>query len=538
MTGLPEHDSTAALTSSPALLDQDRQCRRLPPIRQRDRDLVPRQPTAGQSVLNPEVNARPVVAGINLEPVSVLPDKYRSLFNFPYFNAVQSACFQTAFNSARNLVVTAPTGSGKTVIMELAILQQLSQPEGDNAKVVYIAPTKALCNERNKDWQQKFRTLGITCNELTGDTNSLSENEIQRSNIIVTTPEKWDATTRRWRDYKNLMCLVRLILVDECHMLNEATRGATLEVVISRMKTVSLELQRDKTRHLTQRTKVIRFLALSATAPNIEDIAEWLKAQDGSFAEVRQFGEEFRPVQLKKEVLSYFSPTSNYFRFEATLDFKLMQVIEKFADHKPTLVFCSTRRSVTTAAEQLAKACADVMHASGAYGPLHPFVKTREQSDYLLELKSRLVDKTLGGLVINGIAFHNGGLAMSDRNAIETAFLLGRLAVVCATSTLAVGVNLPAHLVIIKGTMQYKGPTYTPYSEFDIMQMLGRAGRPQFDNSGTAVIMTDMQRSRTYEDMVSGKQVIESSLHESLIEHLNSEVVLGAIQTLGSAIEW
>ncbi|KAJ3173414.1 Sec63 [Geranomyces variabilis] len=129
------------------------------------------------------------------------------------------------------------------------------------------------------------------------------------------------------------------------------------------------------------------------------------------------------------------------------------------------------------------------------------------------------------------------GLGSGDRNLIEAAFLGGNLSVICATSTLAVGVNLPAHLVIIKGTMQYNGTECAPYSEFDITQMLGRAGRPQFDDSGTAVIMTDMQNVRTYQDMVTGKQIIESKLHENLIEHLNSEVVLGAVQSTKSAFD-
>ncbi|TPX65577.1 hypothetical protein SpCBS45565_g05095 [Spizellomyces sp. 'palustris'] len=512
-----------------------------------------------------------------LKPPLSIADKFRSLFPFPYFNAVQSHCFELAFRSDRNLVVSgklaaqhynsshltvpstlAPTGSGKTCIMELAILHQLSQPDGDNAKVVYMAPTKALCNERTKDWQQKFRTLGISCmsewrfagtdnmnyknrsrigNELTGDTDNLRAYEIQRSNIIVTTPEKWDSMTRRWRDYKNLMGLLRLIMIDECHCLNEPGRGATLEVVVSRMKTVNLELQRNsKNRpHFASR---VRLLALSATVPNIQDIAAWLKHPDHSPAEVRVFGEEFRPVQLQKEVFGYYSNNNNYFSFENSLDYKLMEVIGRFSHNKPTLVFCATRKSVINATDRLVKHCSELIHATGNYGPMHPFVKTRQVSERLKEIKAKLSDKKLAELVVHGVAFHHGGLNYSDRHLIESSFLKGAISVVCATSTLAVGVNLPAHLVIIKGTKQYVGNQYTEYSELDIMQMLGRAGRPQFDDSGVAVIMTTVEDRKKYEDMVTGRQIIESSLHENLIEHLNSEVVLGAIKSVDLAIEW
>ncbi|KAJ3167141.1 Sec63 [Geranomyces variabilis] len=499
---------------------------------------VARSPMRTQTQTQTRRRGPTTASGILLEPVANLPDKYRGMFSFPFFNAAQSQCFNLAFRADRNLVVSAPTGSGKTCIMELAIVRLMSQPGGENAKVIYIAPTKALCNERTKDWQQKFRVLGITCNELTGDTDNVRVNDIRQSNIIVTTPEKWDSMTRRWRDYKNLMALLRLILIDECHILNEAERGATLEVVVSRMRTVNVELRNDRTKTPAGCGQDMRFVALSATAPNIADIAAWLKDAQGAPADVRVFGEEYRPVQLRKEVLSYYSNSSNYFQFDTILDSKLMEVIEKFSNCKPTLIFCCTRRSVTAAAERLARQCAEIVHTTGTYGPTHPFVKTRDQSQRLRDMQSQLTDKKLKELVVHGVAFHNGGLSSGDRHLIETAFLSGHLSVICATSTLAVGVNLPAHLVIIKGTMQYNGTECTPYSEFDITQMLGRAGRPQFDDSGAAVIMTDMQNVRTYQDMVTGKQVIESNLHENLIEHLNSEVVLGAVQSTKSAFDW
>ncbi|RKO85533.1 P-loop containing nucleoside triphosphate hydrolase protein, partial [Blyttiomyces helicus] len=170
-------------------------------------------------------------------------------------------------------------------------------------QAVYMAPTKALCSERCKDWQKKFRTLGVTCNELTGDSNGYQMQEIQRSQIIVTTPEKWDSTTRKWRDHKSLMGFVRLFLIDEVHTLNEPGRGATLEVVVSRMQTVSLEMQRESGGSSTKSR--LRILALSATVPNIQDVGNWLRDPAHGPATIRVFGEEFRPVQLHREVLAF-----------------------------------------------------------------------------------------------------------------------------------------------------------------------------------------------------------------------------------------
>jgi ATP-dependent DNA helicase HFM1/MER3 len=116
----------------------------------------------------------------------------------------------------------------------------------------------------------------------------------------------------------------------------------------------------------------------------------------------------------------------------------------------------------------------------------------------------------LTDLVEHGVAFHNGALAHTDRKLIEDCFLKSLISVICTTSTLAVGVNLPAHLVIIKSTHQYVNGTTRDYSELDMMQMLGRAGRPQFDDSGVAVILTSSDKKMRYEQMVCGKEIIES----------------------------
>lgn len=110
----------------------------------------------------------------------------------------------------------------------------------------------------------------------------------------------------------------------------------------------------------------------------------------------------------------------------------------------------------------------------------------------------------------NGIAFHHAGLSNDDRRIVESMFKDGHIPVLCATSTLAAGVNLPAHLVIIKSTFQYGPNGYEEYSELDLIQMMGRAGRPQFDTSGTAIIITTDAMKSHYEALVQGSKAIES----------------------------
>ena len=137
-----------------------------------------------------------------------------------------------------------------------------------------------------------------------------------------------------------------------------------------------------------------------------------------------------------------------------------------------------------------------------------------------------------------GVAFHHAGLGPSDRHAIEKGFLDGHISVICCTSTLAVGVNLPCHLVIIKNTVGWQEGGCKEYSDLELMQMLGRAGRPQFDDSATAVILTRKERVAYYEKLVSGSESLESCLHLNLIDHLNAEIGLGNVTSVETAIKW
>jgi replicative superfamily II helicase len=263
------------------------------------------------------------------------------------------------------------------------------------------------------------------------------------------------------------MGMVRLLLIDEIHLVKEQSRGATLEVIVSRMKSVAAEMQ------ALAIANPVRLVAVSATVPNLNDISAWLQNSDGSPAQMRIFGEEYRPIQLQKVVLSYPSSSSpNPFAFETSLDYKLLDVITKYSTGKPTLVFCSTRKSTVAAAERLCSLCSVV---SGR----HPFLRTNQIVQALNSAKSQLSDRKLADYVGQGVAFHHGGTNLSDRRVVESLFLRGILSVICTTTTLAVGVNLPAHLVVIKGTSQWIGGRLQPYSDMDLQQMIGRAGRPQ-----------------------------------------------------------
>jgi ATP-dependent DNA helicase HFM1/MER3 len=306
------------------------------------------------------------------------------------------------------------------------------------------------------------------------------------------------------------MRLIKLFLIDEVHMLKE-DRGAILEAVVSRMKTIGTD---------------VRFIALSATVPNLDDVASWLGKDSQTPhlpANSERFGEDFRPVKLRKHVCGY-SSGGNDFAFDKALDSKLPDVISRYSEHKPIMIFCMTRKIAAHTAKLLAS----------WYTNSSP--QQRYWSHPLKEIKVQ--DHELSACIPSGVGFHHAGLDSGDRLSIERSFLQGDLSVICCTSTLAIGVNLPCHFVIIKNTVTWTNMGAEEYSDLEIMQMVGRAGRPQFDNSAIAVIMTRQAKVRRYETMVTGREVLESRLHHGLIEHLNAEIGLGTINDLASARTW
>ncbi|KAF3761849.1 P-loop containing nucleoside triphosphate hydrolase protein, partial [Cryphonectria parasitica EP155] len=453
----------------------------------------------------------PTANGIPLiSPAQVIPDRFRTAFPYNIFNSVQSKCFHAMYETDDNVVVSAPTGSGKTALLELAICKLANQRSNDQAKIVYLSPTKALCKEKAVQWQQRFGPLSMPVSELTGDTSRSDMRRVREARIIVTTPEKWDSITRSWTDHRKLLDLVKLFLIDEVHILGES-RGATLEAIVSRMKTYGAK---------------IRFIALSATIPNSEDIATWLGRNHAhpsmpSYREV--FGEEFRPVKLEKKVHGFNVKMSDY-AFDSYLNSQLWEYIKMYSQRKPMLVFCMTRKSCHDAAKQLAEKWSQQAPSARLWPEPRKAIP--------------VIDASLQEMVRSGVAFHHAGLDAGDKKAVHEAFMEGSISVICCTSTLAVGVNLPCHTVLLKGTVCYQEGQLHEYSDLEIMQMLGRAGRPQFEDTALAIILTRSRNKKRYENLGSGQQIVESTFHKNMIEHLNSEISLETFRDINGAKDW
>ncbi|XP_048230320.1 DExH-box ATP-dependent RNA helicase DExH17 [Ricinus communis] len=468
-----------------------------------------------------------------LKSLSDLPEIFRSIFSFRYFNSLQSECFPICFHSDINMVISAPTGSGKTVLFELCILRVLSRfiSEGrfnhikGTLKTIYIAPSKALVQEKLRDWNQKFGPLGINCLELTGDNEFYNKRTVQEADIILTTPEKFDAVTRyRIKDGGlSFFSDIILLLIDEVHLLNDP-RGAALEAIVSRIKMLAHNPEMK-----SSPLSCIRFLAVSATIPNIEDIAEWLSVPVEG---IKRFGEEMRPVKLTTKVFGY-TPAKNDFLFEKRLQNYVFDILMQYSRGKSALVFCSTRKGAQEAAQRLSQ-------TAMTFGYSNPFIKDKEQQERLREASLSCSDRQMQSYIIYGVGYHNGGLCLKDRSLVESLFLKGDIKILCTTNTLAHGINLPAHTVVIKSTQHFnkeKG-LYMEYDRSTILQMCGRAGRPPFDDTGLVIIMTRRETVHLYENLLNGCEMVESQLLSCVTEHLTAEIVQLTVSDIARAIEW
>ncbi|KAL6899412.1 hypothetical protein ACP4OV_006070 [Aristida adscensionis] len=469
-----------------------------------------------------------------LRCVSDLPPPFRPVFGFRYFNSLQSDCFHACFLTDVNMVISAPTGSGKTVLFELCILRLLSRflsPDWrfnlvkGTLKTVYIAPSKALVQEKLRDWSAKLSSLGIICLEMTGDNEFYNTKSIHDADLILTTPEKFDSMTRHGvRDGGlGFFSDISLVLIDEVHLLNDP-RGAALEAVVSRVKMLSRSGNM-KSAALAN----VRFIAVSATIPNVEDIAEWLLAPPEG---IKRFGEEMRPGKLITKVFGY-AQAKNDFLFERRLQSYIFDILMQHSRGKSALVFCSTRKGAQEAAQCLSKTGASL-------GYSNPFMKSMQQYEHLKEASLTCSDKQLQSCIVHGVGYHNGGLCLKDRSLVEGLFLKGDLQVLCTTNTLAHGINLPAHTVVIKSTQFFnkeKG-LYVEYERSMVHQMCGRAGRPPFDDTGTIIVMTRRETVHLYENILKGCEMVESQLLPCAVEHLNAEIVQLTVSDISLAIEW
>ncbi len=262
-------------------------------------------------------------------------------FTTEKFNKVQSKVFPTAFHTDENMLICAPTSSGKTNVALLTILRVVSNFYKNNIiklndfKIVYIAPMKALVKETVGNFSVKLEPFGIKVREISGDVN-LTKKELEDTQVIISTPEKWDIITRKSGE-KTFTELVKLIIVDEVHLLHDS-RGSVIESIISRT-----------IRRIETTFEKVRIVALSATLPNYEDVATFLKVDPkvGLF----YFDSTFRPIPLEQKYIG-ISEKKSIKKMLLMNEITYEKVIER-AGKKQMLIFVHSRRETIRTAKSI-----------------------------------------------------------------------------------------------------------------------------------------------------------------------------------------
>lgn len=372
----------------------------------------------------------------------------------------------------KNLVLASPTASGKTLVAEFCALKHILERNG---KVVYLTPLRALANEKFDEFG-KYTSITkkdgrrIRAGISTGDFDG-TDPWLERYDVIITTNEKADSLLRhraKWMDE------ISLVIADEVHLLNDAERGPTLEVVLARLMQVNPDIQ---------------ILALSATINNVDEIAEWLKAEHVTT--------EWRPVPLKEGVMQHDEiqyKDGDARKIERkTGDPTINLALNTVKTGGQALIFSSTRKNAVNMAKKVGGEIVTVLSKPARRSLEH-------EAERILSTGERTrLGESLAELVKCGTAFHHAGLSGGHRRIIEDSFRAGKIKILTATPTLAFGVNLPARTVIIQDYRRYEaGYGYYPISVLEYKQMAGRAGRPKYDKTGEAILIAKTSDEADY----------------------------------------
>lgn len=456
-------------------------------------------------------------------PIANLPAWAQRAFpGVETLNPVQSALRPTALETSENFLLCAPTGAGKTNVAMLAMLHEIGlhyNAQSDTVdltafKIVYVAPMKSLVQEMVYNFGQRLAPFGVTVRELSGD-SSLTKAQIAQTQVIITTPEKWDIITRKsGRDFTDL---VKLVIIDEIHLLHDE-RGPVLESIVART-----------VRQIESTQKLVRLVGLSATLPNYEDVATFLRVKP---EHLHAFKNTHRPIPLEQAYVGVMTKKP----------FKRLQVMNEVCYEKmmsmageQMLVFVHSRKETAKTAKSLRDMAIERGTLSSIVGAENAI--TRE---ILLESAESAKNADLKDLLPYGFAIHHAGMTLADRRLVEDLYENRKIQVLVSTATLAWGVNLPAHAVIIKGTQIYNSEKggWMELSSMDVMQMLGRAGRPQYDTKGVGIVITSHDELQFYLSLLNHQLPIESQFIAKLADNLNAEVVLGSVQSVKDAVEW
>lgn len=426
----------------------------------------------------------------------------------------QAEAVEKGVLKGNNLLMSVPTAAGKTLIAELCMVHAILNGRG---RCLYIAPLKALASEKYHEFKKKYAPLGIETGLAIGDIDSPG-GHLNRYQILVATAEKADSLLRN--KAKWLIDALGVVVLDEIHFINDGSRGPTMEILIARIRQLNPNVQ---------------LLALSATVKNAAELAGWLNAELVQSA--------WRPIPLKegiyhREAIDFHGYGQRLITEDADDDVSKL-ALDTLRGGGQALIFVNSRRSAQAVARQVCKAVA-------------PILRPKEKQE-LLKLSKKIAgasgDATkiclkLAETVAHGAAFHHAGLKPRQRELVEEYFKTGLIKVIGCTPTLAAGVNLPARRAIIRDCKRFEmglGAAYIPTSEYK--QCAGRAGRPQYDEYGEAVLIakTESEAGALFDRYIlAGPEPVISKLSNeaSLRIHILASIAGGYIHDINGMLDF
>lgn len=421
------------------------------------------------------------------------PRMQKFLTRFDRLNPLQSKAVPAVLATSGHVMVVAPTSAGKSLIGEVAALRAIML-EGKPA--VWLLPARALATEVNET-VKRWEAHGIRSVELTGETN-MSSDAVRHAQLWVATTEKFEALYRR-SSLRGFISSVGCLIIDEVHLVGDAERGATLEALLARLRTVD---------------NSTRIVALSATVANAEHLATWFNAQLVTSA--------WRPTVLTTQLVPYDAPPEGARRelVETAKDRAVEMLLRDLlaapaaqsevldggpgGDATSVLVFCGSknavRRTAAVAAGMPDRAAPDDVLADQAFS--------------------------------RGVGMHFRDAPRSAR-ALE-AFRKRSIKILVATSGLSTGVNTPARAVIIRDLELGLSPLDVSQAQ----QMFGRAGRAGQENAGFGFMLVPRTEEGAWRAKLSRGYTATSRVKDRLGDVLLAEILLGSVVNRGSAYTW
>jgi len=370
--------------------------------------------------------------------------------------------------------------------------------------VIYLSPLRALAAEKFSEFKKLEKVaIGnkVKVSISTGDYENI-EKHLEKSNVLILTNEKMDSIIRHGAEWVEE---IGLVITDEVHLIGDENRGPTLEMILTQLKLLETKPQ---------------IVGLSATISNSDEIADWL--------DCKLVQNDWRPVPLTEGVCDAGEVTMNdgkTFSVERSIRGTPIDLgVQSVKEGGQSLVFAETRNRSKSLAIKAADAISQILEKKD----LKELEKTSKK--ILSENEHTELIKTLAFLVKKGVAFHHAGLNQNCRETIETEFRKGTIKLLSSTPTLAAGVNLPARRVIISNVNRYnaKVGANRPISILEYKQLCGRAGRPQYDDYGEAIIVGNGNAEDLIEYYVNGEpEPIISKITDdkSLRTHILSVIV-------------